>query len=187
MQASPSRPPAKPNTVRAAQALIWVQFTTIAALYLLGLNFLTTAITTSSNDETMFDVVGGGGAERWILALTALGVTLSLPVIAIGLGRRDPAAVVAAWYALAFIPLGMYIWIVARAYVATFPDGPEFFISAGTMLAVCAAMPTGILLCLSSRAARTWFAPPRVAIPEQARAEDREPAGANTVLQVVIR
>ncbi|WP_100447813.1 hypothetical protein [Glycomyces xiaoerkulensis] len=161
----------RPKAVLAAQALIWVQFAAIAALYGLGATFLLAATMSASSVETPLEVVNGGGAERWILALTAVAVTASLPPIAVRLGSRRPGAVRAAWYALAFVPGGMYVWIVARAYLATLPDHPEFFLSAGAMLVVCGSLPAVTLLCLSSRSARAWFAPAPAAVPRARRAE----------------
>lgn len=173
--------PAKPKTVLTAQCLIWLQFAAIVWLYWLGTNFLVAATTGNSSSQTALSVMTGGGAERWILVLTALAITVSLPVIALRLGRRNAGAVRAAWYALALVPAAMYVWITARAYFATFPDSPEFFIGAAAMLVVCGALPTAALLCLSSRSARTWFtwAEPATAEPE-APAEVKELAGAGS-------
>ena len=149
---------ARPRTVIAAQCLIWLQFAAIVALYWLGVSFLLSATSASTSDQTALEVIAGGGAERWILVLTALWVTASLPVVAIQLGRRRAGAVRAAWYSLALVPAGMYVWITARAFFATFPDSPEFYLGAAAMLVVCGALPTASLLCLSSRRARAWFA-----------------------------
>jgi hypothetical protein len=148
----------KPSTVRVAQALIWFEFTAIVGLYCIGLNFLLAATTATASDESTVEVLLAGGVERWLLVLIATAVTASLPVIAIQLGRRNGSAVAAAWYALAIVPFCMYAWAVARAYTATFPDGPEFFVSSGAMFAVCASPPTAILLCLTTPSARAWFA-----------------------------
>lgn len=179
MKASENGPSmTKPNTVRVAQALIWLEFIAITGLYLVGLNFLLAATTATASDETTAEVLLAGGAERWFLVLVSTAVTVSLPVIATQLGRRNGSAVAAAWYALAFVPLCMYVWVVARAYTATFPDGPEFFVSAGAMFAVCASMPTVILLCLASPSSRAWFkAEEKVAAPKAAFARPRELAG----------
>ncbi|MCH7232896.1 hypothetical protein L0U85_18850 [Glycomyces sp. L485] len=159
MKAShPGPPSTKPNTVRVAQALIWIEFTAIVGLYTIGLNFLLAATTAAASDETTIEVLLSGGAERWVLVLTSIAVTGSLPLIAVQLGRRREAAIKAAWYALAFVPFCMYVWVATRAYMATFPDGPEFFISAGAMLLVCGSMPTAILLLLATPSSRAWFA-----------------------------
>ncbi|GAB3645692.1 hypothetical protein [Glycomyces tarimensis] len=148
----------RPNTVRLAQALIWLQFTAIIGLYTLGLNFVLAATTAAASDETTTEVLLHGGVERWALVATSIAVTGSLPIIAVQLGRRNESAIRAAWYALAFVPFCMYVWVAARAYMATFPDGPEFFISATAMLVVCASMPATILLCLATPSSRAWFA-----------------------------
>ncbi len=153
----------KPNTVRVAQALIWLEFTAIVGLYCIGLNFLLAATTATASDESTADVLLSGGVERWLLVLVATAVTASLPVIATQLGRRNGAAVAGAWYALAVVPFCMYAWVVARAYMATFPDSPEFFVSSGAMLVVCGSLPTVILLCLATPSARAWFASARLA------------------------
>lgn len=173
---------AKPKTVLTAQCLIWLQFAAIVGLYWLGVNFLLAATTSASSGRTALSVMTGGGAERWILALTALWITVSLPVVAIQLGRRKAGAVRAAWYSLALIPAGMYVWITARAFFATFPDSPEFYIGAAAMLVVCGALPTVSLLCLSSRPARQWFTAdaPTEPAPE-APAEARELTGAGSL------
>lgn len=168
----------KPNTVRVAQALIWLEFTAIVGLYALGLNFLLAATTAAASHETTVEVLLAGGVQRWILVLISIAVTASLPVIAARLGRRDASAVAAAWYALAIVPFCMYVWVVARAYTATFPDGPEFFVSAGAMFAVCATMPTTILLCLATPSARAWFkAEEKAKVPAQAPEKTRELVG----------
>ncbi|HLU28193.1 MAG TPA: hypothetical protein VKZ65_07115 [Glycomyces sp.] len=164
MKASESGPSLnKPNTVRVAQALIWLEFTAIVGLYCIGLHFLFAATTAAASDESTVEVLLAGGVERWLLVLVATAVTVSLPVIATQLGRRNGSAVAAAWYALAIVPFCMYAWVVARAYTATFPDGPEFFVSSGAMFVVCASMPTAILLCLATPSARAWFASARLA------------------------
>ena len=169
--------PAKPNTVWVAQALIWLEFAAIVGLYGIGLNFVLAASATAG-DETATEMLLYGGPERWILVLTSVAVTASLPVIAIRLGGRSESARSAAWYALAFVPFCMYVWVVARAYMATFPDGPEFFIGAGAMLLVCASFPTAILLCLASPSSRAWFAAEVPAlVPEQASAKTQELVG----------
>lgn len=168
----------KPNTVRVAQALIWLEFAAITGLYLLGLNFVLAATTATASDETTAEVLLAGGVERWILVLISTAVTASLPVIATQLGRRNGSAIAAAWYALAFVPFCMYVWVVARAYMATFPDGPEFFVSAGAMFAVCASMPATILLCLTSPSARAWFgAEEKAEAPKAAPQKPRELVG----------
>ncbi len=164
---------AKPKTVFTAQCLIWLQFAAIVGLYWLGVNFLVAATTATPSSQTALNVITGGGAERWILMLTALWVTVSLPVVAVQLGRRKAGAVRAAWYSLALIPAGMYVWITARAFFATFPDSLEFYIGAAAMLVVCGALPAVSLLCLSSRPARKWFA-----ITEPAEAEPETPVEA---------
>lgn len=159
----------RPIAVRLAQALIWVQFTAIVGLYSIGVYFLLAATTAAASRETTAEVLLAGGLERWILVLIATAVTVSLPVIATRLGRRDKRAIEAAWYALAFVPFCMYAWVVVRAYMATFPEGPEFFLSAGAMFVVCASLPAAIFLCLAMPSARAWF-----------RAEERAEAPAAT-------
>jgi hypothetical protein len=52
----------------------------------------------------------------------------------------------------------MFLWILGRAYFATFPDEAPFFVSAAAMLVVCGSFPTAALLLLRSKAAKAWFA-----------------------------
>jgi hypothetical protein len=168
----------KPNTVRVAQALIWLEFVAIVGLYTLGLYFVLAATTAAASDESTIEVLLAGGAERWVLVLISTAVTASLPVIATQLGRRNRTAIAAAWYSLAFVPFCMYVWVFVRAYLATFPDGPEFFVSSGAMLVVCASLPAAILLCLSSPSSRAWFkAEERSESPAAAPEKTRELVG----------
>ncbi|THV40832.1 hypothetical protein [Glycomyces buryatensis] len=171
------QPAVKPKTVMAAQALLWLQFIAITSLYTIGLGFVFAATTSDSSHDTMGDVLLSIDLERWVLILVSIGITAAMPVIAQRLGRRDDSAIVVAWYALAYIPFAMYLWIALRAYLATFPDDAPFFLSAAAMLVVCGAFPASILGCLSSKSAKAWFATRvPVAIPEPA--EERELVGA---------
>jgi uncharacterized membrane protein YhaH (DUF805 family) len=151
-------PPAKPKTVLAAQGVIWLQFAAILLIYSIGVRFLFDATTSSSSHDSMLDVIGSIDLERLVTILLSIAVTVSMPFIATRLGRRRAHAVKAAWWALAIIPAAMYLWILGRAYFATFPDEAPFFVSAAAMLVVCGSFPTVILLLLRTRASKAWFA-----------------------------
>ncbi|MEU6857957.1 hypothetical protein AB0B28_03635 [Glycomyces sp. NPDC046736] len=158
MRPSHAGPPVKPKTVLAAQGVVWLQFAAILFVYSMGLRFLFDATRSTSSHETMLDIISGIGLENAVTILLSVAITVSMPFIAIRLGQRRAHAVKAAWWALAIIPLGMYAWILGRAYFATFPDEAPFFLSAAVMLVVCGSFPTATLLLLRTRAARAWFA-----------------------------
>lgn len=151
-------PSAKPKTVLAAQGVIWLQFTAILLVYSIGVRFLFDATRSSSSHETMLDVIGSIGLENLVTILLSVAITVSMPFIATRLGQRRAEAVRTAWWALAYVPLAMYAWILGRAYFATFPDEAPFFLSAAAMLVVCGSFPTAALLLLRTRGARAWFA-----------------------------
>lgn len=151
-------PSAKPKSVLAAQGVIWLQFTAIVVLYSIGVRFLFDATRSSSSHDTMLDVIGSIDLERVVTILLSVAVTVSMPFIAGRLGRRRAHAVKAAWWALAIVPGAMFLWILGRAYFATFPDEAPFFVSAAAMLVVCGSFPTVTLLLLRSKAAKAWFA-----------------------------
>jgi hypothetical protein len=151
-------PSAKPKTVLAAQGVVWLQFAAITLVYSIGVRFLFDATRSDSSHETMLDVVSSIGLENAVTILLSVAITVSMPFIAVRLGQRRAHAVTAAWWALAIVPFAMYLWILGRAYFATFPDEAPFFLSAAAMLVVCGSFPTATLLLLRSRAARAWFA-----------------------------
>ncbi|SDD97528.1 hypothetical protein [Glycomyces harbinensis] len=151
-------PSAKPKTVLAAQGVIWLQFAAIVLVYSIGVRFLFDATRSESSHETMLDIVSGIGLENAVTILLSVAITVSMPFIAIRLGQRRAHAVRAAWWALAIVPFAMYLWILGRAYFATFPDEAPFFLSAAAMLVVCGSFPTATLLLLRARGARAWFA-----------------------------
>lgn len=152
------RPSAKPKAVLAAQGVLWLQFLVIMLIYSIGLRFLFDATSSASSHDTMLDVIGSIGAENLVTILLSVAITVSMPFIAAGIGRRRARVVRIAWWALAIVPAAMYLWILARAYFATFPDEAPFFMSAAAMLLVCGSFPTAVLLLLRTRAARAWFA-----------------------------
>jgi hypothetical protein len=151
-------PSAKPKSVLAAQGVIWLQFAAIVLLYSIGVRFLFDATRSSSSHDSMLDVIGSIDLERLVTILLSVAVTVSMPFIATRLGRRRAHAVKAAWWALAIVPGAMYLWILGRAYFATFPDEAPFFVSAIAMLVVCGSFPTATLLLLRSKASKAWFA-----------------------------
>jgi hypothetical protein len=152
------RPSAKPKAVLAAQSVLWLQFLAIMLIYSIGLRFLFDATRSASSHDTMLDVIGSIGAENLVTILLSVAITVSMPFIAAGIGRRRARVVTIAWWALAIVPSAMYLWVLARAYFATFPDEAPFFMSAAAMLVVCGSFPTAVLLLLRTRAARAWFA-----------------------------
>lgn len=127
-------------------------------IYSIGLRFLFDATRSASSHDTMLDVIGSIGAENLVTITLSVAITVSMPYIAAGIGRRRARVVTIAWWALAIVPAAMYLWILARAYFATFPDEAPFFMSAAAMLVVCGSFPTAVLLLLRTRAARAWFA-----------------------------
>ncbi|MCD0444800.1 hypothetical protein LO763_14365 [Glycomyces sp. A-F 0318] len=151
-------PSATPKTVIAAQGVIWLQFAAIMLLYSFGLRFLFDATRSDSSERSMLGVIGSIGLENAVTILLSVAITVSMPFIATRLGQRRAHAVTAAWWALAIVPFTMYLWILGRAYFATFPDEAPFFLSAAAMLVVCGSFPTATLLLLRSRGARAWFA-----------------------------
>jgi len=155
---SATGPSARPKTVLAAQAVIWLQFAAIMLVYSIGVRFLFDATRSDSSHETMLDVIGSIDLERLVTILLSVAITVSMPFIATRLGRRRAHAVTAAWWALAYVPLAMYTWILGRAYFATFPDEAPFFLSAAAMLIVCGSFPTATLLLLRTKGAKAWFA-----------------------------
>lgn len=152
------RTSAKPKAVLAAQGVLWLQFLVIMLIYSIGLRFLFDATRSASSHDTMLDVIGSIGAENLVTITLSVAITVSMPYIAAGIGRRRARVVTIAWWALAIVPAAMYLWILARAYFATFPDEAPFFMSAAAMLVVCGSFPTAVLLLLRTRAARAWFA-----------------------------
>lgn len=158
MRPTTTGPSAVPKTVIAAQGVIWLQFAAILLVYSIGVRFLFDATSSGSSHRTMLGVIGSIGLENAVTILLSVAITVSMPFIATRLGRRRAHAVTAAWWALAIVPFAMYLWILGRAYFATFPDEAPFFMSAAAMLVVCGSFPTATLLLLRSRAARAWFA-----------------------------
>ncbi|MEU5871566.1 hypothetical protein AB0A73_08395 [Glycomyces sp. NPDC047369] len=152
------RPSARPKAVLAAQGVLWLQFLAIMLLYATGLRFLFDATRSSSSHDSMLDVIGSIGAENLVTITLSVAITVSMPFIAAGIGRRRAKVVTTAWWALVIVPAAMYLWILGRAYFATFPDSAPFFMSAAAMLVVCGSFPAVVVSLLHTRAAKAWFA-----------------------------